>query len=250
MLANNLKFNVNSNTHCVDLKSTIIQCHNGLITTECLFFPELFNDGNFELLNIKLPESLKGAVPKRKAEFLAGRYLAKVALQTMGKPFWHIPIGENREPIWPSGIIGSISHSSNIAQCIISENKYYQYIGLDIEHWISENDRQNIESSIITASSEYESLIPHLPLNKALTVIFSAKESLFKALYKNIGEYFDFSAAQVTSGSFRQKELTLTLITDLSNTIKCGDKFKCTYTINNVHVVTKITVKKEKLSYP
>lgn len=180
------------------------------------------------------------AVDKRKSEFLAGRYLAKVTLQTLGESSYHVPIGLNREPIWPEGILGSISHSSNIAQCIIAYGQKYQFIGLDIEHWITQPVANNIANTIITDTSEYASFIPYLQLNEALTIIFSAKESLFKAIYKYVGEYFDFSAAQITSGSFADKKLTLTLIKDLSPTMQSGKEFQCTYIIKNDYVVTQI----------
>ena len=238
---NNMDVARSPRTTCIDLNLLSVRRNRHLITAKCHFDSTLFNVTDFDFLAISLPDSLKQAVVKRKSEFLAGRYLAKIALQHLGRSCHYIAIGENRAPVWPQGILGSISHSSNIAQCVIAEQPYYQYIGLDIEYWITQNDAKDIASNIVTSAAEYAPLMPFLPFNKALTLIFSAKESLFKAIYKNVGKYFDFSAAQVTSFELTENELTLTLIQDLSFTMQRGKTFKCKYEIRDDSVTTLIT---------
>jgi 4'-phosphopantetheinyl transferase EntD len=212
-----------------------------LVTAQCHFDSTQYNDNDFDFLAISLPSSLQRAVAKRKSEFLAGRYLAKIALQSIGKSCHYIAIGKNRAPVWPQGILGSISHTSAIAQCVITDHQDYQNIGLDIEHWLTSADANNIASSIVKSAAEYLPIMTYLPFNKALTLIFSAKESLFKAIYKEVGKYFDFYAAQVTSFQFTKNELTLTIIQELSLTIPYGKQFQCKYEIRDDLVVTLIT---------
>lgn len=228
-------------TNCIDFSSVSISRSGHLVTAQCHFDSTQYSDNDFGFLAIHLPDSLKRAVAKRKSEFLAGRYLAKIALQSIGRSCHYIAIGENRAPVWPQGILGSISHTSTIAQCVISDSQCYQYIGLDIEHWLTSADANNIASSIVESPEEYAPLIPYLPFNKVLTLIFSAKESLFKAIYKEVGRYFDFSAAQVTSFELTKNELTLTIIQELSLTIPCGKQFQCKYEIRDDLVMTIIT---------
>ena len=47
---------------------------------------------------------------KRLSDFATGRYCAMKALEQFGIQDAIIPIGEDRAPIWPEGIVGSISH--------------------------------------------------------------------------------------------------------------------------------------------
>lgn len=226
---------------CIDADSIEIKSINHLIIAQCKFDPSQFNENDYEQLAIQLPNSLKDAVTRRKSEFLAGRYLAMLALASIGKPHYHIPIGENRAPVWPDNIVGSISHSQNIAQCILSRDQYYQYLGLDIEHWISETDTSDISDSIVTNASEYLLVMRALPFNKAITLIFSAKESLFKAIYKEVGHYFEFSAAKVSAFDLTENSLTLTLTENLSTTMHSGKQFQCRYEIAQDSVTTLIS---------
>ena len=54
--------------------------------------------------------SIKRAVPKRWREFTAGRLCAREALRRLGIERHPILVGEHREPLWPSGVVGTLSH--------------------------------------------------------------------------------------------------------------------------------------------
>lgn len=65
---------------------------------------------------------------KRQAEHLAGRIAAVHALREYGSKA--VPgIGERRQPLWPPGLFGSISHSASTALAVVSPRP----IGLDID---------------------------------------------------------------------------------------------------------------------
>src|SRR5688572_29707947 len=70
-----------------------------------------------ELERIPLPATLHGAVPKRQAEFRAGRYCAMTALTALDARFAGCEVGraDSGAPVWPAGIVGSISHSDGMA---------------------------------------------------------------------------------------------------------------------------------------
>jgi 4'-phosphopantetheinyl transferase EntD len=53
---------------------------------------------------------MQGAVDTRLREFTAARYCARLAVAKLGLPRVLIPRGAWCEPIWPNGIIGSITH--------------------------------------------------------------------------------------------------------------------------------------------
>ncbi len=166
---------------------------------ECEFSPALYSDTLFSEFNIEFPVSLNNSVDKRKSEFLAGRYACKNALQRLGLNNSNVGIGQHRCPIWPAGVRGSISHTSTIALCVVSDSLRIENIGIDHEQWLSPSSADKLMSHIISKNEKSYLLGKSLPFNELLTITFSAKESLFKALYPRVGQYFYFHAASIVS---------------------------------------------------
>ncbi len=71
------------------------------------------------LLSQPLPAGYFSAVNKRRAEYLAGRMAAADAIRRLCG-FWHTPgTGDSGAPIWPNGLVGSISHSDNYVVSVV-----------------------------------------------------------------------------------------------------------------------------------
>jgi enterobactin synthetase component D len=213
------------------------------VCLQCHFNIDVYRDNLFNEFNILFPESLAKAVPKRKAEFLAGRIITREAMKIMRIPMVDIPISINRAPHWPKGVAGSISHSNSQVFCLLSNKK--NGIGIDYEKFIPAENAADIQHSIINKKevSLFSKII--FDFNKALTLAFSAKESLFKALYFSVGKYFDF--LDVTIISFQDKSsddsssllgLTLELNIDLNEDISKGRTFKIFYQWQNEGVLS------------
>jgi|GEM_PF-1454534 len=119
---------------------------------------------------------------KYQAQFVAGRICAKSAIfNLIGKNIW---LGRNKSkaPSFPPSLCGSISHSKNYALAIVAKTSNYQSLGVDIEHIMSFNRANKIKNKILTSAE-----LQNLPSNKIklaehVTLIFSLKESLYKAL--------------------------------------------------------------------
>ncbi|MCV6604473.1 MAG: hypothetical protein OIF34_04145, partial [Porticoccaceae bacterium] len=73
---------------------------------------EVYRPECYQQLGIALPQRVSKAVPKRQAEFLAGRHCAALALKSLGFENTEVQSGENRIPHWPQGAVGSISHTA------------------------------------------------------------------------------------------------------------------------------------------
>lgn len=164
-----------------------------------------------DLLWLPHHNRLANAVTKRRAEHLAGRIAACEALSRHGVEDYIPGIGLHREPCWPPGFIGSITHTEHTALAVVIPHCHDGLcgIGIDCETMMDEHSARELAGGIINAT-EYtllKSVI--LPFPEALTLAFCAKESLFKALYRHVGRYFDFSAAEVTRIDGRKLELTL-----------------------------------------
>ncbi|GAB2931013.1 4'-phosphopantetheinyl transferase family protein [Rheinheimera gaetbuli] len=211
---------------------------------ECRFNQDLYsNQYNEQQFGIRLPAEMDNAVRKRRAEFVAGRVAASQALKALGAKIMHVGIGEHRQPLWPKPFIGSITHSVNKAICAVSRADSIQRIGIDIEPIIAASVAKNIFASVLLPC-EYDMVgIPDNPDNKIFTLLFSAKESLFKALYPEVQKYFDFSAARCVELDIEASQFTLELTEALSPDLDAGSSFKGSFELDNHQVFTAITTK-------
>lgn len=145
-----------------------------------------------------LPPQLQFAGPKRQKEFLAGR---QCAVEAFAKADYLLrtPLGldADRLPCWPDGWLGSISHAGEGACAIVGRRADHSALGVDMECLV---DKQvAMESRYQIASSGEFEVVSALPPDRAFTLLFSAKEALYKALYPSLRRFFDFSAAQAVS---------------------------------------------------
>ena len=78
--------------------------------------------------------TLSKAVKQRRDEFSTGRYLCRRLMSVMGVGDDHrIPVGANRAPVWPPGIVGSISHTKNLCIAMLAPSGLYDGVGVDLE---------------------------------------------------------------------------------------------------------------------
>ncbi|ASD68775.1 hypothetical protein B1L02_18265 [Pseudoalteromonas piscicida] len=205
---------------------------------KCQFNSDRFNSTQFNELGIEFPDSLRSAVKSRQSEFLAGRFCASQAIKSLNNSSGQIPIGENRQPMWPEGLLGSISHIETSAICAAAIESEYKYLGIDIENWISRQVSYEIKDLII--SSEEESILKHSDFSdiESITLLFSAKESLFKAIYKYVGKYFGFEAAKLVMLDTKKCLLELEIVENLSSNIRAGKKFICHFSLHEKNVFT------------
>jgi len=136
---------------------------------------------------------------KRRAEFTMGRIYAHEALSRFGlesEPILRKP--ETREPCWPDSVWGSITHSAGFAAVAVGLKKEIKGIGIDLESYSRSIDF-NIRRHVCVGSElEWLESLPTKQANRALRIIFSAKESIFKCLYPSTKTYLTFKDAAVT----------------------------------------------------
>jgi enterobactin synthetase component D len=211
-----------------------------LIIFSCDFDRKEFDIELFDLYGVKMPALLEKSVVKRQAEFLAGRYAALSALNYLGIRASDIPIGTHRSPVWPNEVVASITHTNNRAICAVGYSKEVKYIGIDLEGWLKPDTVKEIKSTIV--SEEEESLLKQssMKFDRALTLAFSAKESLFKALYPSVGCYFDFSAAAITGICEKRKSFNIKLMKKLTSKLEIGSMFTGYFSYNESCIQTMI----------
>lgn len=156
------------------------------------FDPTTFTDA--DLLWLPHHAELANAGRKRKAEHLAGRIAAAHALPDHAVP----GIGPSGEPLWPEGVSGSITHSGTQAMAVVVRHPT-ALVGIDCEAILAEREAREIQDGIIDAQEAMCLTRSGYPFAQALTLAFSAKESLFKALFPQVRTYMGFDFARVTA---------------------------------------------------
>lgn len=170
------------------------------------FEPSTFADA--DLLWLPHHAELADAGRKRKTDHLAGRIAATHALNALNEPT--LPgIGPNGEPLWPEGISGSITHSGTEAMAVALRGEN-ALVGIDYEVVLSENEAREIQDGIISSQEASVLMQTGYPFALALTLAFSAKESLFKALFPRVNAFMGFDSAYVTAMSDSTLTLSLT----------------------------------------
>lgn len=159
---------------------------------------------------ITLPANLSTAVESRQREYLAGRYCALKALKAIGKICTPPEQDLQGAPCWPQGYVGSISHNHHHAMAAVALQQHHQTLGIDIETCFHAPE---LHADIFTRSEQdrwSRDLDGWLP-----TLVFSAKESLYKALFPLTRVQFYFHDAELVA--INPHGFTLRLCTTLNS---------------------------------
>lgn len=128
------------------------------------------------------------AVPARRREFAGGRAAARQALRALTAIAPPVPMGPDRAPLWPPGIVGSIAHADGLCLAAVARAADCTGLGIDIE-----------TDGPLPAEAVAEVLLPGEDTG-AGRLVFAAKEAVFKALYPRVGTVFGFDAVRIALG--------------------------------------------------
>lgn len=187
------------------VKSGFTHSYSGLEVVELVFAVGEVDIHQLIEQKIAIPDSFDNMLMKRRSEYLAGRICAIKALEQLDIKTEDIKGLRqlcDRTPDWPNGIVGSITHTDTIAAACVGKSYLYNNIGIDIEKIMDIETCESIIDVILTLN-EFENINylnkTRISYEGLVTLIFSAKETLFKALYPNIGYVFGFEMAKVVS---------------------------------------------------
>ena len=139
------------------------------------------------------------AVPSRRAEFAAGRASARAALRTLGVSETAILADERRAPLWPDGTVGSITHCAGFTAAAVASRRDIAMLGIDAE------PRGDLDDADLVLSDGERRRAAALLGADADRLLFSVKESVYKAWYPATGRWLDFRDVAVAverDGSF------------------------------------------------
>lgn len=174
----------------------------------------------------------RGYASKRMDEYLAGRYCAVNASRKAEIELKELPMANDRSPCWPSGVVGSITHTNDIAIAVVS-NKVTG-LGIDVEKIIPAPRFDRIQKLIATKEE-----VKRFENTKfAPTLIFSAKETLYKALHPKCKKYFGFLEATLTE--IDQTNFLIKLHSDTLEVSKFNGNYRGRYILFEDKIVTSL----------
>jgi 4'-phosphopantetheinyl transferase EntD len=134
--------------------------------------------------------AVAGADKARRREFQAGRSCARRALAQLGVS-GTIPVGPGREPRWPGGVVGAITHTAGYCAAAVARATEVRAVGIDAER------NQPLEDGLLPViCTAHERRC--MPADQGVSwpvVLLSAKESLFKVWYPLTGLWLGFHQA-------------------------------------------------------
>lgn len=198
----------------------VVSSHPEISVCLVAFDKSCYSDILFTQLSLPFPDMLKSAIAKRRAEYLAGRHAARQLLREAGYS-GTVATGADRAPVWPIGCWGSISHTEKWAIAILTPHHSGLRLGVDIETFRPDIIRK-IATTFTTADERDVLAASHLPYETALLIVFSAKESLFKALYPLVQHIFGFEAAKLCELDPHNNRFTLELTRQLAPGLCAG----------------------------
>jgi 4'-phosphopantetheinyl transferase EntD len=164
-----------------------------------------------DLVDVELlPEELAALgrpVEKRRREFVTGRACARQALERLGVGTVPVARGDRGQPLWPAGVVGSITHCDGYRACAVARSGEVHSLGIDAE------PRTALPDDVLGAVAS--------PLERARLgpdaagytdmVLFSAKEAVYKAWFPLTGRWLGFEdvdmSVDTSDGTFRARLL-------------------------------------------
>ncbi|MGC5018635.1 4'-phosphopantetheinyl transferase family protein [Micromonospora sp. DT47] len=145
-----------------------------------------------------LPEEAAGlgerAVESRRRDFTAGRVCARRAMAALGMPAAPLVAAGDRSPVWPAGVVGTITHTRGYCAAAVARRTEVRSVGMDAERHkeLSPGVRRLI------LRPEEEERLARLPGGVGWpVVVFSAKETVYKVWHPVVGSWLDFQDAAV-----------------------------------------------------
>ena len=137
------------------------------------------------------------AVEVRRREFITTRRCARQALALLGLPPAPIRPGGRREPLWPAGVVGSLTHCTGYRAAAVARAAEVSSVGIDAE------PHRPLPTGVlqaVVADGDAEALrrvTSGDPATHWDRLLFSAKESVYKAWFPLTGRWLGFEDARL-----------------------------------------------------
>lgn len=163
---------------------------------------------------------IASAVAVRQAHFTAGRLSARAALEALGLASGPLLPDAARAPVWPQGVVGSITHTDGFCGAVVASRLRYRGIGIDAEvrgrvdetlweHVLTPVERQRLHEQPAGCRTELA------------TIVFCAKEAFYKCQYQVTASWLGFEGAEVL---IKEQQVVLRLLENVGSLVR-GQEF-------------------------
>lgn len=185
---------------------------------------------------------IQNAARKRKVDFTVGRICARKALARLCIDNFPIKMANDRTPLWPDGIVGSISHTQGYCGVAVALKKDAKSLGLDMECINRLNDKCWPFVCTESEISQIKSLPKEKQKNMA-ALTFSAKECFYKCQYTINKKWVGFhDAAIYANPDINEGEFEIRLLKDIAPGFLKGNSFNGKYTFKDKFVFSGMTL--------
>jgi 4'-phosphopantetheinyl transferase EntD len=138
------------------------------------------------------------AVDKRRREFATARRCAREALAALGVPVRAVPSGPSREPCWPDGVVGSITHCAGYRAAAVARADTTATVGVDAE------PHEPLPPGVlhsIALPEEVESVARWSAQDDSVhwdRLLFAAKEAVYKGWFPLARRWLGFEEALIS----------------------------------------------------
>ena len=185
-----------------------------------LFGAELHDEGQALPLHPDEACAVVGAVEKRRRDFALGRTCAHAALAQLNRDTGPIRRAVDGAPVWPPGVVGSITHTEGYAAAVAAAAADFAGLGVDAER--IGGVTQDLWPRLFD-TGERDALAQRADASGLATILFSAKEACHKAGRERVLRFHDL---HVTLGENR------------FTAQRGSEAFEGRYTVNDGLVVT------------
>lgn len=139
-----------------------------------------------------------GAGPLRLKTFRSGRACAREALKELGQEPSPIFASSSGSPIWPTAVVGSISHTDEVAAAVVAHSPPVKGLGLDLE-----SDEPLDHEAMVRLICRPEELNGGIgvgdPINRRRgKLLFVVKEAVYKVYRPLHHAFLDFQDLKVS----------------------------------------------------
>ncbi len=153
-----------------------------------LFGAELYDQGQALSLHPDEERAVAGTVEKRRRDFALGRACAHGALAQLSRDIGPIARANDGAPVWPAGIVGSITHTQAYAAAVVAVTADFAGLGVDAER--IGGVTQDLWPRLFNGD-ERDVLARQPDPSRLATILFSAKEACHKAGQERVLRFHD-----------------------------------------------------------
>lgn len=143
-------------------------------------------------------EQIAGAVAGRRSDFAWARACAREAMTRLGVPPGPIVRGGRGMPVWPPGVVGTLTHTDGLRAAVLAREETVRSIGLDVE------PHKPLADGVLEVVSRPEEAEWVRAAGVGMgevhwdTVLFTAKEATYKAWFPLTRRWLGFADARIT----------------------------------------------------